>query len=80
MSTNATQPQSPAPQPQPKRRTHVSCLKGSIEFAIPIDPTDMDSLGSANKLLSAAVAVLTGGKAYGKAEASLGKVPGDLLP
>lgn len=82
-------PQSPAPTPTPitpapePRKTpvaHVDTLRGSIKFAIPITSTDMASLESANKLLSAAVKVLKDGKAYAEADASLGRTRGDVLP
>lgn len=71
----------PAPDPARKsRNVHVPCLTGWIRFHIPISATDMASIEAANKLLSAAIKVLSDGKAVATAEASLGKVPGNLLP
>lgn len=72
----------PSPTETPTRKTptpHVNCLHGKIEFAIPTDAMSIDAMTEANKLVSAAVKVLTDAKAYAKAEANFGRKPGTLF-
>lgn len=81
MPLSPTAPQTPQPEkPRATPVPHRDTLRGQIKFAIPIVSTDMATIQAANDLLTRAVKLLTDGKAYAEAEASLGRTKGTLLP